>query len=273
MEKLFSKDDIREIEVDASSNLDTYWGGIVVNGQPNEKTIITISKNNQLIFVEGNSDSGYSHLRDRHGRFSFKNFWINTEDSVMKLDNPSKFHPSMMPIIDFVKIADMIYGPEYLNTAKNKKPDLFDMYTGYYAYLENEIEKYHLLTYKDTKIVHTLFPDNKKHIAKRKCKFGKGIVNTSLKFPTGFNDLLVPYENDKGVVKYSILVRKFYSEKIERLIIQRHNDVGEVSEQFFIAYRNFENFETFDREIMHDFQYGDLGEFEDIINQIDEKHK
>lgn len=270
MEKLLSKQDIKDVELEAQTDLDTYLGGVVVRGETTEKSIITISKDKQLIFIEGNEHTGFSHLRDRHYRFSFKNYWIATEKGSYRLDNPSKFHPAMMPIIDFVKIADNIFSIDNLNHQKNKRPDFFDMYTGYYSYTENKKEKYHLLTYKDSQIVHSLFPDNKKNNAKRKCRFGKGIVTTSLKFLAGHNDLLVPYEINNGLTAYSILVRKFYSEKIERIFIQKHNNSGEVQEQYFIGYKEFEEFEIFSRETINDFQIGDLSEFEKIITQIND---
>lgn len=270
MEKLFSRQDQIEIETEAEKNLDEYLDCVVLNGQSTEKTIITVSINSQLIFVEGNNDTGFGHLRDRHSYFSFKNYWIMTENDNLKLDNPSKFHPRMMPIVDFVKVADAIFKPENKNITKNNKPDLFDKYTGYYNYTENLNEKYHLLTYKDTKIVHTLFPDKKKHNDKQVCKFGKGIITTTLKFPEGHNDLIIPYEDVTGI-RYSILIRKYYSEKVERVFIQKHDTEEIIVEQYLLAYRNFDDFERFERETVHELQYGDLTDFEKIINQIDEQ--
>lgn len=271
MEILFSNSEIIEIKENASVNLDAYLDCVVISGQTNEKTILTISKNNQLIFVEGNSHTGFSHLRDRHCKLSFKNYWITTENKNIKLDNPSKFHPHMLPIIDFVKIADTIFTDENKNIEKNKKPELFDMYTGDYDFAQGK-EKYHLLTYKDTKIVHTLFPDKKKHNEKKGCKFGKGFVTTNFKFPEGHYDLIVPYENEKGIVAYSILVRKFYSEQIERIFIQKHDIKGEPIKIYLLGFRNFNNFEKFEREDMNEFQCGDLIEFENIIDQIDKQN-
>jgi hypothetical protein len=130
MEKLFSEQDLLEIEGDAFLNLNEYLGNIVVNGRSNEKTIITISKKNQLIFVEGNASTGYEHLRERHVFFSFKNYWIEEEEKKYRLDKPSKFHPKMMPIIDYIKVADSIFDVNNKNITKNNKPNIFDKYTG-----------------------------------------------------------------------------------------------------------------------------------------------
>ena len=192
---------------------------MVIDGQSNEKTIKTISKHKYLIFVIGNTDTGFNHLNDRHGYFSFQNFWIQNNEMEFKLDNPSKFHPKMMPIIDYVKIADAIFCHENKNVTKNHSPNLFDKYTGVHLFEEGFQEKYHLITYKDTKIVHTMFPDKKKYNRKVRFKYGKGIVTTKLKYTPAdsYNDLLVPYENKDKIKVYPILIRKFYNEKVEKI--------------------------------------------------------
>ena len=270
MEQLFTKEELLEIQENATRNFDFYWNTLVVDGKATDKTIETISKNNHLIFVVGNADTGFRHLNERHGFFSFQNFWIKNEDQEFKLDNPSKFHPGMMPIIDFVKIADAIFFPEKKNITKNHNPSLFDKYTGEYLYENGSQEKYHLITYKDTKIVHTMFPDKKKYNRKIKFKYGKGIVSTKLKYTDSeaYNDLLVPYKNKEKVTVYSILIRKFYNEKVERFIIQKHNKDGVPEIHYILGERDFENFESFNRETLHLFQTADLGELEDIMAQL-----
>ncbi|PKB18042.1 hypothetical protein [Flavobacterium sp. 5] len=271
MENLFTKEELTIIENEAESNWEYYYDATVINGNATQISIKTISKNNKLIFVEGNLDTGFKHLNERHSFLSFKNYWIPNEIENLKLDNPSKFNPRMMPIIDYVKIADTIFCEENKNITKNNKPDVFDKYTGYYNY--NQSEKYHLITYKNTKIVHTLFPDKKLHNSKRKCKFGKGISKISTKLPEGYNDLFVPYENNKGKTAYSILFRKYYLEKVERIFIQKHDNNENPIEQYLLAYRNFENYKKFEREDMNFMQIGDLTDFEKIINEIDENSK
>lgn len=273
MERLFSTAELTEIETDASSNLEYYLNTVVSNGQATERSIITISKNKHLIFVEGNTDTGFQHLRERHDFFSYKNYWIENDDKVLKLDNPSKFNPRMMPIVDFVSIAEAVFSEDNKNITKNKNPDLFDKYTGTHCYSDQQAEKYHLITYKDTKIVHSLFPDKKKHNIKNKSGYGKGNVTTSLKFPEGINDLLVPYENSEGVIAYSILIRKFLAEQTERLFIQKHNKEGIPEELYPLGYRKFNGFERFNQETIIQFQTADLADLENLIYQIDNEPK
>jgi len=209
LERIFTLLELKEIENNALENPD-YIGGVTMDGNSTEKSIMTISKVNNLIFVEGNKHTGFKHLNERHSYFSLNNYWITESSEITKLDKPSKFHPKMMPIIDYVKIADNIFKSENKNITKNSRPEIFDKYTGAYTFSENQTEKYHLIVYKDTKIVHTFFPNSKKNNRKTKMKYGRGIVTTELKFPESINDLLIPYENNNGIMIYSILIRKYF---------------------------------------------------------------
>ncbi|MBB4038015.1 hypothetical protein GGR21_003941 [Dysgonomonas hofstadii] len=270
MEKLFTIIERQKIIEEAEKNLDIYLDTYVMSGDSDETNIITISKINHLIVTQGNEDTGFTHLNNRHGFFSFKNYWIeNNELQTFKLDKPSKFHPNMMPIIDFIKVADAIFNSDNKNITKNNHPDIFDKYTGEYSYTDEQREKYHLLTYKDTKIIHSLFPDKKKHNRKTKIKYGKGIVTCKTKFPIGYNDLLIPYENKDSITAYSILVRKYYKEKVERLIIQKHDIEGNPQYLFVLGERTFNDYESFTHEDMLYYQHEDLKDLEDIITHID----
>jgi hypothetical protein len=274
MEKLLTEEQLDKIGIKAKYEFEKYHNSYVIDGGDQTETkIITISKLKHLIFVNGNNDTGFTHLNERHSYFSDKNYWKLNDTKEYKLDYPSKFRPEMIPIVDYVKIADQIFIEENKNITKNNKPDLFDKYTGHYCYLGNANEKYHLLTYKDTKIVHTFFPDKKKHNPKTKCKFGRGLVSSTTKYPEGFNDLLLPFENEKGIISFSLLIRKYYLEKKERIIIQRHSSEGHPIEQFIFGERDFIDYESFEREDMQALQYGDIAEFEKIINDLDKNNR
>jgi hypothetical protein len=90
------------------------------------------------------SETGWDHLRDRHAPYSFQNYWKENGDGVFKLDDSSKFHPQMIPIVDYVKIADGIFTEENKNMEKNKRPDLFDVFIGSYTFREKG-ERYRLV--------------------------------------------------------------------------------------------------------------------------------
>jgi hypothetical protein len=268
IEKLFTNDEIEEIIIKALNNPGLN-GSIVVDGNASEKSIITISSINGLIFVKGNIDTGFEHIRLRHSFFSLANFWKSQNG---KLDNPSKFRPDFMPIIDYIKIADEIFKTENKNITKNNNPDSFDKYTGNYKHSDGKEEKYHLLVYKGTKLVHSLFPDKKKHNFEKditkKLSYGKGIVTNSKRFPEGVNDLVVPYVNSSGMIVYSILLRKSLSDRIERIFIQKHDENGIANVSYLLTERPFDSFEFNITDTML-YQHSDLSFYEEIINQID----
>jgi len=270
MEKLFSPEDIAAIKEDAAENFDTYWDVRVATGNATERTIMTISKLKDLIFVTGNEHTGWEHLRDRHAPYSFRNYWMLNSKGVMKLQDPSKFHPEMMPILDYVKIADAIFTEENRNTEKNKRPNLFDVYIGSYSF-KQECVNYRLVLYKETKIVHTLFPETSNYKTGNSTKYAKGTASTGFIFPPGYNDLRVPYLNAKELPAYSILFRKFLSEMIERVMIVVHDATGEDQEYFILGGRKMDGPEQFDHKDMEMFQYSNLEDFEKFINEIDRK--
>jgi hypothetical protein len=218
-ENLFTAFQLAAIIKEATKNEKRYLDTLVVRGNATPISISTISAGRRLIFTEGNEHTGYLHMSDRHAHFRYKNYWIKTDDGQIRLDRPSKFDPGMAPIMEFRKIADTIFCPENKNITKNNRPDVFDKFTGYYSFKDQEPEKYHLLTYKDTLVVHTMFPDKKKHNLKAVAKYGKGHVTATRKVTAHYADLLVPYENSAGKMVYSILIRKFYLEQVERVFI------------------------------------------------------
>jgi hypothetical protein len=268
MEKIFTKEQITYIERIAYEDL-SYIGGYTIDGKATEVSILTVSKKNLLIFTEGNEHTGFNHIRKRHSYYSYMNYWVLNEKGNNRLDNPSKFHPKMMPIIDYVKIAEVIYKVENKNITKNSKPELFDKYSGTYIYDNDHKEMYHLLLYKNSKVVHTMFPQSKRKNQKVRTKYGKGTVKVTMKIPDFTNDLFLPYENDKGIPVYSILIRKYLSELKERSFIQKHNEVGNVIGYVLLGERNIEFQERFERDFMNTIQTSDLLDFESVINKLD----
>jgi len=268
-EQLFSKQEIQKIIKEATTREKRYLDTIVLDGKATETSIHTISPVKRVIFTEGNEHTGYKHLRERHSQHVYKNYWITDENGIIRLDRPSKFHPDIAPI-HYTKIADAIFSPENKNVTKNHRPELFDKYTGLYVHKDNPPEKLHLLTYKDTRIVHTMYPDKKKHNLKAVAKFGKVHVKSTRVLIGNHADLIVPYEDQNGIVRYSILIRKFYQEQMERAFIQEHDKNGEPEYLILLGERKINNFDSFDHPMMSYFQHRDLIDYERIINQLAE---
>jgi hypothetical protein len=264
MEEIFNREEILEIENDANRS-DFRKGITICNGNSNSKTIIHVSKQKELIFVNGNLHTGFEHINARHSIFSLMNFWKSTND----LDNPSKIIPEASNILGYIKISESIFKEENKNTIKNYRPEIFDMYTG--SHTHNDVsEVYHLLLYKNSLIVHTLFPQSKKQNRKFVLKkYVKGIIKSKFKFPEGVEEMIIPYENSDGIVSYSILFRKEMNNRTESVFFQMHNEFGVPIETILIAKTNFEVFERYDDNVFEFYQYSDLFEIEKMIEQFD----
>ncbi len=92
---------------------------------------------------------------------------------------------------------------------------------------------------------------------------------TKTKFSEGHNHLIVPYENERGKIEYSVLIRKFYEEKIERTFILKHDTDENPESSYQIAEQTFTDFESFNREVINRYQLTDLEYFEKINDRID----
>lgn len=128
----------------------------VINVGSDKTSVWKVTPTNGIIIIKGDEYTGFEHINNRH------NYWINEPNWVDgKLDNPSKFNRKSLPIVDYSNISDMLYSENNLNLEKNKKPELFDLYIGEIDDEVNGKMKYRMLLYKDTKILHTLFPEKK----------------------------------------------------------------------------------------------------------------
>jgi hypothetical protein len=142
------------------------------------------------------------------------------------------------------------------------------MYSGQFKFKEEPETTCHLLVYKDSKIVHTLYPGKKKYNLKTKLNLARGIVTTHTIFPPGHRDLVVPFHNNKGTVLFSILVRRTLWDKMEYLFIRKHDNSGDPAEHFLLSIEQLNNADDFDRGLMHYFQFDDLSQFESVIKEI-----
>jgi hypothetical protein len=190
-----------------------------------------------LIFIQGTDDTGFKHIHQRHSGNSQNDYWVNFYDNKGKvvekkdnlgrkklsLDNPSSFHPHSIPIFDYLNIADQVFGTQNLNNEKNKKKDVFDVYDGLASGINKNEIKYRLLTYKDSKIVHTLIP-----LTKKFNKQEKRIIHFARQNPKSITKLLnndfqieIPYKDEFQIIRYVVIVRNdIHDESKEKWYIQ-----------------------------------------------------
>lgn len=114
---------------------------------------------------------------------------------------------SSIPIEDYTRIADEIYTLDNRKPSNNEK--VFEKYSGVSNYAGEEAMTFHLLVYKETKIVHTLFPHSKKlnRIKRNVLDYKKGKLTVNHKI---FYDILIatlPYYNPEFTIRYVIIIK------------------------------------------------------------------
>jgi calcineurin-like phosphoesterase family protein len=222
-EILLTGEEIKEIEEKAAVHSDLRQPNLINLFGKSHKTIFNLSLTHGLILIQGNQDTGFEHIRRRHEFYSRYSFWkeqIEKNDENFILDIPSKFSPKSIPILDYIKIADELYKPENLNNTKNKNPHQFDMFSGKVSYHKSD-QTYHLILYKNSKIIHTLYPD--KSIKKRKrvkgFHFFRGPISASNDLSNGIITIKFNYLNHQNKKKYLIVIEKNLSKRVETITV------------------------------------------------------
>ncbi len=179
-----------------------------------------------LIFFHGNKDTGFIHINERHSNYSFKPFWKNS-----KLDNQSKFHISIFPL-QYVSIADEVFKSENLNNEKNSSNKVLDLYIGK-AVINNVEEDYRLMLYKDTKIIHNLYPVTKHNNIKFNKKFSRGPIELKYSFDEDSKSLFLPYYNENKEICYSITITFEILKKVKNIKITKYSQQIETNNIIF----------------------------------------
>jgi len=221
MKGILTNEHVKIVEKEAENPAHRIPGVISFGiGAKSPFSIIKISSKG-LIFIKGTDDTGFDHIHQRHSFHSSKIFWdnfynnkgdtIEREDSIgrkkLRLDNPSSFNPNSIPIFDYVKIADKVYSSKNINLEKNKNKELFDVYDGIAEGLDKNEVTYRLITYKNSKIVHTLIPLTKKYNKqeKRIINFARGNPKATLKLSNHEYQVRIPYKDEYSLRRYIII--------------------------------------------------------------------
>lgn len=248
MKGIFTSEQVKRIEEISKNKIYSIPGAISFGmGAKSPFSIFKISAKG-LIFVRGTDDTGFDHIHQRHSSASNKIFWsefynhkgvsIDKKDSydrkIQKLDNPSKFSINSIPIITYPQISDDVFSKDSLKTKTNKLPEIFDVYEG--ESLEGI--KYRLITYKDSKVVHTLIPLSKtfNKTEKRIVNFYRPKEYTTTYTENGDVFLRAKYKDEFNKVRYVVIIRQTESEK--RWYIQ----YNKANEEPFLTY-HFNNSE------------------------------
>lgn len=266
--------EIKEIETNAFKNPALRLENAIGLPDNGHKSILKISPVHGLIFFKGNEDTGFEHIHSRHEFWSTEAYWKTNDEGETKLDNPSRFPASSIPIVDYILIGDAVYGDANTNREKNHDPNIFDMYSGEYAGRDGAKTKYHLLTYKGTKLVHTLYPQSQKNNPKKpdKFHFTRGAV-TGEEIPA--NNIFIvkiPYLNSDDKTIYSIQIVKYRDVNREKAFVFIHDENEKPKGFVEVGERDLQVFKS-DTYEMITYQHTDLRNLERIILDIHNKSK
>jgi hypothetical protein len=212
-EILLTKEEIENINCLVNNNPILKHPNAISFGS-DKTSVYKVTPINGIIIIKGDNHTGFEHIDNRH------NYWRNEPNWIDgKLDNPSKFSKKSLPIVDYSNISDMLYSENNLNLEKNKKTELFDLYIGEVDDEVNGKMKYRMVLYKDTKILHTLFPESKDNnrLKKNIINYHKG--NTIATYKENKYIIETPWLNETSQIIYNLVVFIDLIEKTEICIL------------------------------------------------------
>ncbi len=273
-ETLLTDFELNKIQAFAENNQNFRDPNLLTIGQ-NFTDVVKMSSIKGLIFIHGNNDTGFEHIRIRHEQWVSNPNWIEISDKFgenkISLQNQSLFRKDSIPFYDYCLIVDSIYDKKNLILVNNKRSDKFDLFIGSHTHKDGKVEIYHLLTYKDTRVVHTLFPKSNKYNPKRTKGFN--LVRTNLSSSINLTNLIqeikIPYVNQKKIIRYIIIIRRIPELKCEKSYVQINDSEGNPFKTKMIGVLPNENIEILSQKELLYFENSDFRPFERKILEIE----
>ena len=259
MDKLLTNQDIQEIQNEANNEL--YSIPNIMHFNNDYKSIARVTPQ-KLILIFGNSETGLIHINKRH--LQSKGYYRITHG---KIQNPSLFNIKTIPVIDYTNIADNIY----INGKKTIKED-FVVFKGEY-----NKAKYCLVLYKNSRIIHTLYPTEDTY-KKSKDKIAQLIMG-KLKYTHNLNEniftAIIPFLNEKEETKFTYYFRINPISKKEEVWLEIYNELQKPYITYFIGSRNISNeikdFNKYLESILSTFEFGNVDKFMKLLGKIEKR--
>lgn len=270
MSKILNDIEINYIENEARTNQMFQYYGVRAFSSSKLKyfDIVSVSYKG-LILIKGNSLTGYLHIWERHLYWSTKSYSKERE-----FEAQSKFPSKIMPI-DFIKIANSIYSTEnFIVNNNHADSDKFEKYVGSYAFDGQDEELINLILYKNTKIIHSLYPQNKKHNKyknRTKYPYRRGEVRVELDFKNRVSEIYIPFLDLNFRQKYGLLIEKSYQKQTEVWKVLSFDDKGKYFTYYDYGIKEIIIFSG-DVSARITFQYCDLRFIEDFLIKIDDNN-
>jgi len=260
MEKLLSREEIIVIEKEAQNPWYRLKNLVII---PEDYKSINSVTPKGLIFINGNNDTGLTHINERH-RHSNGNYKLTKG----KVTNPSLFDLKSCSLLDYEKIVDEVY----LNNEKIVK-GLFDEYKGYFGG-----ELYNLILYKDSRIVHTLYPQKKIFNSSKRqlIKYVIGKMNATHNiFDNDAYTVSISYIDCNQIDKYIFKFRLIPKYNLEELWIEILNNKEHHDVALFIYSKDLNvqdgKYPDYLKRIFTSFELGKVEILEKLIEKIERR--
>jgi hypothetical protein len=276
MERILTDNEIKSILLGNVDNPVFKYQGMMMMSRGNQShtDVLALSNKYELILIKGNDDTGHQHIRARHNYWSIHSYTIEDSDKSKRFQNQSRF-PKDMHLFKELEIADQLYQSK--NLVKDNTHTLahkFDLYEGE-ADLEGlQGEQTRLLLYKNTRIIHSLFPVRSKHNRKRlkNFLFTRGTVEVFRNPTSGIKQTMIPYLGIDKKLAYGIFIEKFEDRNKELISVVTFENDGKIFYKNELIERDIIRFKTDTHEVTT-YQYTDLREVERVILNIDQNRK
>jgi hypothetical protein len=252
--KLLTPAKIRKINHEASFSI-LNNPGFLSKFTKGRLDIFSITPVKKLIFIEGDSFTGLAHINMRHRFFTNAHSKIR-DDSFVRT---SRFAKDKGTLMDYIHIAESLYDPSNMDV-QNSKPETFEVFKGK---ADNSGMEYRLVIYHGTRIIHTLFPIEKKKASK---KFEKMDIVSEWYDRTTLVSV-IPYFGVDQILRYGIGVLHHTGEQLEEWKILIYEN-GEVAKQVELGKMQMDyNFDIGTR--LQQINYADVSKYEAIIEKIE----
>ena len=148
----------------------------------------------KLLFIQGHNDTGLEHINKRHRYYT-------NEHSPVKggFIITSRFAPDSGILEDYTRLSEFLFDQQFkVHPPKNKRPDLFDVYQAKVEFKGRS--EFCLILYKDSTIVHTMFPIEKNKKVK---KYKKQNFRIEYSEP-GFIRGVISYTDSNNKVRFAL---------------------------------------------------------------------
>ncbi len=286
MKEYLTKEEINGIEI-AAKHPAYRISNVMVLGSNSIFDIVKVSELKGLVLIKGNKYFGLKHLNERHSHYSKKDFWVKDPKNrinavgkeIKKLDNPSRFSKFSIPFLEFVRIAEDLYDSKFLNKEKNTKQEILELYIGESdRNIEGVLRRYKLLLYKETKIIHTLFPLNEKSKKKRPKKSQFNFHREKWKCTTTFTaeDVIkvieVPYMGFDKKTRFILIIWKSLKMEMEKHYVQVNDPDGMPCFTHLLKENEFDKAIFWGSEELEELDRIELTSFEKLIGNLDKQY-